>query len=275
MTGNFSNFINDPSLLALQRQAGSEVTSAIQKASARTGVDFSYLMHQAKAESSFDIDARAGTSSATGLYQFIDSTWLNMVREHGAKYGVDTNQPRSALLSLRNDPDLSSAMAAELANENRHSLDRLWGGKVGSTELYFAHFLGAGKAASFLKARDESPLQSAATLFPKEARANRGVFYDRATGRAKTMEEVYAFFNAKMGEGVDTGRSDTMYANRPSHKTRYFKDLQTQDAVFTAHGLRDNGDSTPSRRSYVAKNATPYFKALMLDPVDMVLRTRG
>src|SRR4051794_15299467 len=107
----------------------SEVTSAIQKASARTGVDFKYLVAQAGQESSFKADAKASTSSASGLYQFIESTWLTMVRNKGADHGLGefadkidagAGGPRVAdaatrrkILDLRNDPTVSAAMAAE------------------------------------------------------------------------------------------------------------------------------------------------------------------
>src|SRR5690242_786525 len=53
-----------------------EVLASIQQASANTGMDFSYLMAQASRESSFDPTAKASTSSASGLYQFVEQTWL-------------------------------------------------------------------------------------------------------------------------------------------------------------------------------------------------------
>src|SRR3954468_22206078 len=105
----------------------SEVASAIHKASAKTGVDFKYLVAQAGQESSFKPDAKASSSSASGLYQFIESTWLNMIRDKGADYGLGhlaekidgAGAPRVAdaasrrdILALRNDPTVSAAMAA-------------------------------------------------------------------------------------------------------------------------------------------------------------------
>ncbi|HCH95135.1 MAG TPA: lytic transglycosylase, partial [Erythrobacter sp.] len=63
--------------------------SAIARAATRTGVDFDYLLAQAKLESGLDPSAKAGTSSATGLYQFIDSTWLRTLDRHGAKHGME------------------------------------------------------------------------------------------------------------------------------------------------------------------------------------------
>src|SRR5215510_11844450 len=65
-----------------------EVLNGIQQASANTGVDFSFLMAQAAKESGFNPDAKAKTSSASGLYQFVEQSWLSVVRKHGAEYGL-------------------------------------------------------------------------------------------------------------------------------------------------------------------------------------------
>ncbi|HCK83734.1 MAG TPA: hypothetical protein DHW63_04230, partial [Hyphomonadaceae bacterium] len=64
------------------------VRAAIARASQATGVDFSLLVETARRESALNPHARAGTSSATGLFQFIESTWLDMVRRHGAEHGL-------------------------------------------------------------------------------------------------------------------------------------------------------------------------------------------
>lgn len=185
-------------LTSLIGKASSTVVNAIKQASASTGANFAYLLQQANAESSFNPTAKARTSSASGLYQFIESTWMNMVDKYGDKHGIDTEgKTRKEILSLRNDPETASLMAAEFAGENQKFLNSHWGGKVGATELYFAHFMGAGGASAFLKARDANPMQPGAVLFPAAAKANRNVFYDTKTGRAKSLEEIYAFFDKK------------------------------------------------------------------------------
>jgi len=195
---NLENIIQSNALASLAGGASRGVANAIKQASARTGVNFAYLVRQAAAESSFNAGAKAKTSSATGLYQFIESTWLNMVEKYGGKHGISTeNKSRSEILEMRKDPKAAALMAAEFASENEKFLKTHTDGEIGSTELYFAHFLGAGKAAAFLNARADNPLQDAATLFPRAAKANRNVFYDTATGRAKTMAEVYAHFDNK------------------------------------------------------------------------------
>jgi hypothetical protein len=204
------NTIQNKALAKLAANAPQQVISSIKKASTRTGVNFAYLIQQASAESSFNPKAKAKSSSASGLYQFIESTWLSMVKKYGDKHGmgeladkigangkVSSRTDRKEILALRNDPEKASALAAEFANENKQFLEQHWGGEVGSTELYFAHFMGAGGASAFLKARDANPFQQAALIFPKAAAANRNVFYDIKTGRPKTLDEVYAFFDKK------------------------------------------------------------------------------
>ncbi len=208
--------IQNSALATLAAGAPQHVLNSIRKASARTGVNFSYLVQQAGVESSFNPKAKAKTSSASGLYQFIDSTWLSMVKKYGDKYGmgdladkigkggkVSSHAVKKEILKLRNDPDKAAALAAEFAGENERYLKSNWGGEVGSTELYLAHFMGAGGAGAFLKARDDNPFEKAAVLFPAAAKSNRNVFYDVKTGRAKSLDEVYAFFDKKFDVKTD------------------------------------------------------------------------
>jgi len=195
---DLTNIIQNSGLASIAKGASSGVLNAIGNASAKTGVDFAYLVQQAQAESNFNPTIKASTSSATGLFQFIKSTWMDMIEKHGEKYGIDTKgMSQQEILDLRKDPEIASNMAAEFASENEKFLNTHWGGEVGSTELYLAHFMGAGGAASFLNARDENGLKTAADLFPSAAKANHNVFYEKGTGRARSLDEVYAFFDKK------------------------------------------------------------------------------
>src|ERR1700740_3132314 len=63
------------------------IAGAIKQAAGATGVNFQYLLATAKMESNFNPTAGASTSSAHGLYQFIDQTWLGTVKEAGAQLG--------------------------------------------------------------------------------------------------------------------------------------------------------------------------------------------
>ena len=190
------------------------VTSAIADASARTGVAFDYLMDQAQLESGMRPDARAQTSSATGLYQFTKQTWLATLKQHGPAHGLDwasgaitQNQSgafavadpamRSQILELRTHPETAAVMAAELASDNNDYLKSRIGGSPQDVDLYLAHFLGAKGAGDFLNAMQSDPNQEAAILFPSAAAANRSIFY-RPDGAPRSLTEIRNGFAAKL-----------------------------------------------------------------------------
>ncbi len=56
--------------------AASPIDGAIRDAARTTGASFEYLLTTAQIESNLNPAAQAATSSASGLYQFIDQTWL-------------------------------------------------------------------------------------------------------------------------------------------------------------------------------------------------------
>jgi hypothetical protein len=189
-------------------RAPTQVAQAIHNASQNTGVGFKYLLASAAQESSFKTDAKARTSSATGLFQFTGSTWLQMVRDHGARHGlakeakqistdpggrvrVADPKVREQILALRKDPKVASAMAAEYARTNRQFLERKLGGPVGDTGVYLAHFLGPGGAVKLLSELRSHPNKSAAEILPKAAAANPTVFTDRATGKPRSVAQIY------------------------------------------------------------------------------------
>lgn len=195
------------------RGASPEITAAIKDASKESGVSFSYLMTKAATESGFKADAKASTSSATGLYQFIESTWMSMVKEHGDKAGLGQyadalengrvdGKTRKEILDLRKDPKTSAIMAAQYASDNKEHLEKTVGCKVGDTELYLAHFLGPAGAEKFLKAYHANPGRSAASVNPDAAGANRSIFYDRS-GAPRSLSDVYNRFAAKF-DGCET-----------------------------------------------------------------------
>jgi hypothetical protein len=185
----------------------SEVLSAIRQAAAATGSDFQYLVGTAMRESSLRPEAKAATSSASGLYQFTQQTWLGMIKQHGAQFGlgsyaaaitqdsdgryhVSDKGDRQAILALRNDPKTAALMEGEYANDTRCQLKGELGRDVCSGELYAAHFLGPQAACRLIRLNQSHPATDAAAAFPQAADANRSVFYHR-DGTAKTVGEVY------------------------------------------------------------------------------------
>jgi hypothetical protein len=183
------------------------VLGALQRAAQATGADFNYLLGTATRESGLKPSIKAGTSSASGLFQFIEQTWLGVVKTYGAKHGLasfanaisqgadgrfHTSNPadRSAILALRNDPQVASLMEGEFAQATRATLQSSLGRDVCGGELYAAHFLGPDAACRLIRMSDSQPNASAANAFPAAADANKHVFY-HSDGTAKTVREVY------------------------------------------------------------------------------------
>lgn len=195
------------------------VEAAIADAAQATSIDFNYLLAQAEVESAMNPDARAATSSATGLYQFIDSTWLDTMKKHGPRFGlghiadqIDVTASgsawvadparREAILAMRSDPQIASLMAAGLAEDNRAHLMPILGRQPNHGELYLAHFLGAGGAGRFLSEMQADPGQSAPALFARPAAANRGIFY-ASDGSPRSLAQVMDVIEGKMGRALD------------------------------------------------------------------------
>ena len=183
------------------------VGAVIERASQATGVDFGYLMRTAERESGYNASAHAATSSAAGLFQFVDQTWLGAIKRHGAKHGysgyadliqtsadgrlqVAGNDARKAVMALRLDPRAASLMAGELASENSAYLRGRVGRDPTDGELYIAHFLGAKGSADLIEASQTRPAAPAAALFPDAASANPSIFYP--DGRPASVADVYA-----------------------------------------------------------------------------------
>ncbi len=199
--------------LADTTSIASRIELAFQSASTSTGTSFDYLVKTAARESSFNPAAKASTSSATGLFQFIESTWLETMKEAGPKHGLEkysdeiqrsksgkyyVKDPamRQEILDLRKDPEISSTMAGALTQKNSAYLERKIGREPNDGELYMAHFLGAHGASKLIDAAGASPDMRADREFSAQARANKSIFYHK-NGKARSMQEVYEVIVSK------------------------------------------------------------------------------
>jgi len=191
----------------------SRIELAFQSASSSTGTSFDYLVKTAARESSFNPAAKARTSSATGLFQFIESTWLETMKEAGpqhglgkysdqiqrtksGKYYVSDPKMRREILDLRKDPEISSTMAGALTQKNSNYLERRIGREPTDGELYMAHFLGAHGASKLIETTAANPDMRADKMFSAQARANKPIFYHK-NGKARSMQEVYEVIVSK------------------------------------------------------------------------------
>jgi len=189
------------------------VVGAIRNAAQATGADFQYLLATAQVESGLDPRAAVSSSSAKGLFQFIDQTWLTTMKQAGpalgygqyadaivktasGAYTVPDPGMRRQIMSLRDDPTVNAAMAGAFTQQNAAQLTQKIGRPPSEGELYLAHFLGAGGAGQLINLTSQTPNAPAASVFPHAARANRSIFYDRQ-GHSRSLSDVYHLLVAR------------------------------------------------------------------------------
>jgi hypothetical protein len=192
---------------------GGKVAGAIRDAARVTGTGFEYLLKTAMRESNFNPKLKSSKSSATGLFQFIDQTWLATVKQSGAslgygryadaiartssgRYVVHNGAMRRAIMNLRYDPSANAVMAGAFTKANAARLARALGRAPSDGELYIAHVLGQSGAVKLISSAENAPQIDAARLFPHAARANRSIFFDKAGG-ARSSADVYRVLVAK------------------------------------------------------------------------------
>ena len=228
----------------------------LAQAAKETGVPFDYLVKTAKRESNLNPDAKASSSSATGLFQFIEQTWLGLVKRQGSqmgledaasaisqdrsgRYSVSDAETRQQILALRKDPALSAKLAGVFTAENRESLKGALGRSPTGGELYIAHFMGAGGARELISQAANNPDKSAAASFPDAASANRSIFFD-GKGRARTVREVYArlvsFHEGEGGAQVAAVSAPSQTASAPSAATQ--ESARSPLAIAAARGAQ-------------------------------------
>ncbi|HVV95219.1 MAG TPA: transglycosylase SLT domain-containing protein [Hyphomicrobiales bacterium] len=230
---------SDDELVAFDRiQVPRSIVETILQACAITGADPVYLMALADKESSFAPDVKAKRSSAEGLFQFIDSTWLKAIKAYGPKYGLvaeaaaisfaggeagvaDAGMRRS-ILDLRRDPYLSALMAGELARRNGAMLAEVIGRQPTEAEAYLAHFFGIDHAEAFVALLQDKPQKAASREFPAAAHANRTLFFARAGRRSKSLSVTQVF-----------DKIDAMMAKRVSR----YQDVEDHALGFAEPGM--------------------------------------
>ena len=187
-------------------QVPPDAARAIRRASQITGASAEYLAATAFRESHFRATSAAQSSSAQGMFQFIEQTWLATFAQHGecigmgalarhiqrapdGKHIVENQAVRQRILALRNDQLSASILAARLAQSNAKALMRQLGRLPTSGEVYAAHFLGATASLHLITLAYQRPWASAPERFPREAAANKSIFY--SDGRPKSAYEVW------------------------------------------------------------------------------------
>ncbi len=208
--------------------ARAKIAGTIKSAASATGASFEYLISAAKIESNLNPKAQASTSSARGLYQFIEQTWLGTVKEAGAafgfgkyadaisksesgRYSVSDSATRDEILKLRDDPAANAAMAGVLTQSNSFKLTGMIGRRPTDSELYMAHFMGVSGASKLISKAEDSPGVSGPAMFPSAAAANRSIFYNR-DGSARSVSQVYSVLTSRYDAAANSQTARTAIA---------------------------------------------------------------
>lgn len=247
---------NETAARIVRAVADPSITAAVREAALATGTQFDLLMASAKIESGFRADARASTSSATGLFQFTEQTWLNAIRTHGPQHGLDVEAgaivnrggrltvddagQRQRILALRNDPRVASAMAGNHLREIADRLETGLGRTPEAAEIYLGHFLGSAGARRMLSAPES---QAAASILPDAARSNTTLFYS-PDGSALSVKTFLQRIRDKVGQAFsDIGAAIPNGPMAFADKSAGEKKADPPDA-----GALGWGTSTPRRR---------------------------
>lgn len=225
-TGSFDNSKLGP--------AKAQIMNMLDDVSDQTGVNANMLKTFAAIESGVNPNSSARpASSASGLFQFLDSTWRSMLSKYGGKYGLDSTASVF-------DPKANALMGAEYIKENAKAMVSTKPNPT-ATDLYMAHFLGAGGAKKFFKA---DPSAIGANLMPAEARSNGNIFYSKS-GQPRTIGEIYDDFNKKMvNKAMEYGfRPGAIADAKPQTNTGGGSDEQNINSGTTVVNTTDAGSN--------------------------------
>ncbi len=188
----------------------------VTRAALQVKMDPILLMAIADKESSFATEVQASTSSATGLFQFIERTWLGVVRDFGPAYGLDREAKlaaasgldpaeRGRILDLRRDAYLSAVMTAEMLKRDALRIQKKMGRNLSGGEIYLLHFLGPDGTEKLLDRVAQAPSAAAAELLPKPAEANKSIFYAAGEGgpKALSVSEIKGKFDTMISVRLD------------------------------------------------------------------------
>ena len=180
------------------------VKDTIIAAAKVVGVDPGLLAGMAAQESGFQPGIRAKGSSATGLFQFLDGTWKQMLKQYGPKYNIPAGTPAT-------NGAANAILGAQYVKDNIEALRKV-SSNVQPGDAYLAHFLGLGGARKALQAGDNA---SFASLFPQAARANPSYSGTIGQVRAQLTNNMFAKHRS-FGVDVPIGGTNTTAGSMPT-----------------------------------------------------------
>jgi len=238
------------------------VKDTIIAAAKKVGIDPKLAAMIAAIESNYHYTAKAGTSTASGLFQFINSTWKTMKDKYASKWGISKDAHQF-------DPRANALLGGEFLNENVQGLKKRLKRQPTATDAYMAHFMGLGGAGAFLSTMDKNPNALGAQQFPKAAGANRPVFYDK-NGNPKTLSQIYNDFTAKLSNALKTRGitdADFLQSNQTNESIDVESDAYSQVNPATGETIGitsfSEADSKLAGKEPETKEESPYGKGVV------------
>jgi hypothetical protein len=128
-------------------------------------------------ESAGKVNAKASTSSASGLGQFIDATWMGVVAKH--RPDLLRSRSRAEILALRFDPMIMIELLARFTEDNQ----RVIGMNCTGGDLYLAHFLGTADAKDLFRAKPDTPVSQLVSV--GVISANKSIMLGKTAGQVR------------------------------------------------------------------------------------------
>jgi hypothetical protein len=154
----------------------------------------SYLSGVAKIESSLNPLAKSTTSTASGLFGFLDKTFTDTL----SKMGYDTSTlTKDQLDALKSNPQVSAKVAEAFTNQNVAALSYADLDASDPAHLYAAHLLGPTLAIKALMADPNTPISDIATA--RQIGAN-----PKLLGGDKTVGDVLGNLGDKINSAISS-----------------------------------------------------------------------
>jgi hypothetical protein len=254
------------------------VTGAIRKAAQATGTSFDYLLATARVESDLNPNLTMRSSTATGLFQFIEQTWLGTLKQAGPAFGygnyanaisqtasgryvVADPALRNEIMQLRKDPAANALMGGVFTQQNAAVLASRLGRTPSEGELYIGHFFGPYAGAKAIALARSNPTANAAEIFPAAAAANRPIFYDKqgnARSIAGVRDELIRRYQVARAQAPATA-----FASNPPRPSAPIPNPATSLATGAATGTPRPAAPTPAQAPAGANDSTAPVPATM------------
>jgi hypothetical protein len=212
-------------------------------------------------------NAKATTSSATGLGQYVNGTWIESIQRH--RPDLMQGRSREEVLALRNDATLSREIVRKDVKFYEDFLESKGIIRPTPGQIYLAHFLGREGALAVLKSEPGTPIE--AVIGGKAIGANQSVM-----GGGKTVDDIRAWGEKKM-VGVERGTGTYLdfipTSIHPALTQQATQEIITRNnSIATAEAEKIEGQIIDAK---AGRGAMPPLQSITENPAFQLAGTQG